>query len=138
MIDYNFENTPEIDLNFDALSTWIKIIVSRETLELGELTYIFCDDETILEVNQKFLNHDYYTDVITFDYTEENIISGDIYISLDTVKSNSELYNTTFLEELYRVIIHGVLHLCGYKDKSEEDEKLMRQKEDEALKMLYI
>lgn len=138
MIDYNFENTVELKLDFDAISAWIEKIVSREILELGELTYIFCDDETILEVNQKFLNHDYYTDVITFDYTEENIISGDIYISLDTVKSNSELYNTTFLEELYRVIIHGVLHLCGYKDKSDKDEKLMRQKEDEALKMLYL
>src|SRR5690554_6112164 len=138
MVDFNFENVDEVAIDFDAISKWIETIVSRETFELGELSYIFCDDATILEINQNFLNHDYYTDVITFDYTEGKLVSGDIYISLDTVTSNAELFKTPFLQELHRVIIHGVFHLCGYKDKSEKDEKLMRKKEDEALKLFNL
>lgn len=138
MVDFNFENVDDLDLDFDIISKWIEQVVSRETFELGELSYIFCDDATILEINQNFLNHDYYTDVITFDYTEGKIVSGDIYISLTTVTSNAELFNTPFLQELHRVIIHGVFHLCGFKDKSEKDEQLMRSKEDEALRLINL
>lgn len=138
MVDFNFENVDELALDFEAISKWIETIVSRETFELGELSYIFCDDVTILEINQNFLNHDYYTDVITFDYTERKLVSGDIYISLDTVTSNAKLFKTPFLQELHRVIIHGIFHLCGYKDKSEKDEKIMRQKEDEALQLINL
>lgn len=138
MIDFNFEEIEEIELDFNAISNWIQTIVSRETKQLGDITYIFCNDAYILDINQRYLEHDYYTDIITFDYCEENIISGDLFISLDTVKSNSELLKTTFLQELHRVIIHGVLHLCGYKDKTPEDEKIMRAKEDEALLLINM
>ncbi|MBN9295289.1 MAG: rRNA maturation RNase YbeY [Flavobacteriia bacterium] len=117
MIDFNFENIDPIELDFDRISDWISQIVSRETKSLGDLTYIFCDDEYILDVNRQYLDHDYYTDIITFDYSEGGVVSGDLFISLDTVRSNSELFSTPFLQELHRVIIHGVLHLCGYKDK---------------------
>lgn len=138
MIDFNFENIDPIELDFDRISDWISQIVSRETKSLGDLTYIFCDDEYILDVNRQYLDHDYYTDIITFDYSEGGIVSGDLFISLDTVRSNSELFSTPFLQELHRVIIHGVLHLCGYKDKSEEDECLMREKENEALRFINM
>ncbi|OJX35569.1 MAG: rRNA maturation RNase YbeY [Flavobacteriia bacterium 40-80] len=138
MIDFNFENIDPIELDFDRISDWISQIVSRETKSLGDLTYIFCDDEYILDVNRQYLDHDYYTDIITFDYSEGGVVSGDLFISLDTVRSNSELFSTPFLQELHRVIIHGVLHLCGYKDKSEEDERLMREKENEALRFINM
>lgn len=138
MIDYNFENTPEVDLNFDVITNWINQIVSRETKSVGELTYIFCDDEYILDVNRQYLDHDYYTDIITFDYSEDNTVSGDMFISIDTVRSNSELFSTLFVQELHRVIIHGVLHLCGYGDKSELEEKIMRDKEQEALLLINM
>ena len=95
--------------------------------------YIFCSDEKILEVNRQYLQHDYYTDIITFDYSEGDRISGDIFISIDTVRSNAEKYGTNFDDELHRVIIHGILHLCGLKDKSEADSKKMRKAEDKAL-----
>lgn len=103
---------------------------------MGELSYLFCDDEKILEVNRHYLRHDFYTDIITFDYSEGEIISGDILISLETVRSNSQKYQTAWQEELRRVIIHGVLHLCGLKDKTREEEKSMRVAEEEALKLL--
>lgn len=136
MIDFNFENIDELELDFTLISNWIELIVSRETKQLGDISYIFCNDDYILDINQRYLQHDYYTDIITFDYCENNIISGDLFISLDTVKSNSELLNTPFLQELHRVIIHGIFHLCGYKDKSAEEEIIMRSKEDEALHLL--
>lgn len=114
---------------------WIKLVAHSYKKNVGEISYIFCSDEKILEINKQYLNHDYYTDIITFDYTENDEISGDIFISLDTVKSNSEKFGTEYMEELHRVIIHGILHLCGFKDKTQEEEKLMREKEDEALKL---
>lgn len=138
MIDFNFENIDPIELDFNRISDWVSQIVSRETKSLGDLTYIFCDDEYILDVNRQYLDHDYYTDIITFDYSEGDVVSGDLFISLDTVRSNSELFSAPFLQELHRVIIHGVLHLCGYKDKSEEDERLMREKENEALRFINM
>lgn len=138
MIDFNFENIDPVDLDFDRISEWVSQIVSRETKSLGEITYIFCDDEYILNVNRQYLEHDYYTDIITFDYSEGDVVSGDLFISFDTVRSNSEVFFTPFLQELHRVIIHGVLHLCGYKDKTEEDERLMREKENEALRFINM
>ncbi|MBP5136823.1 MAG: rRNA maturation RNase YbeY, partial [Paludibacteraceae bacterium] len=103
---------------------------------VGDICYIFCSDEKILEVNRQFLQHDYYTDIITFDYTENGKINGDIFISVDTVKSNAEKFNVTYDNELMRVIIHGVLHLTGQNDKTPETEKVMHQKEDIALEEL--
>ena len=116
-------------------SNWIKSVAAFHNRKIGEISYIFCSDEKILEINKQYLSHDYYTDIITFDYSENNIVSGDLFISLETVKSNAEKYGTDYDEELCRVIIHGVLHLCGFKDKSFKDEKIMREKENEALLM---
>lgn len=116
------------------ISNWIKSVAASYNKKIGDIAYIFCSDEKILEINIRYLNHDYYTDIITFDYSEEETISGDLFISLDTVRSNAEKFGTDYNEELCRVIIHGILHLCGLKDKSAEDEKMMREKEDEALK----
>ena len=99
-------------------------------MKLGELSVIFCSDEFLLDMNKEYLNHDYYTDIITFDYVEGNIISGDLFVSLDRVKENAEMYNSRMLRELYRVVFHGTLHLCGYKDKTDEEQKVMRAKED--------
>ncbi len=115
---------------------WIKEVAHLNGKKIDEISYIFCSDNKILEINKQYLQHDYYTDIITFDYSEGNSISGDIFISLDTVKSNSQEYNTHFIEELHRVIIHGVLHLCGYKDNTPEEEKIMREKENEALNLI--
>ena len=99
---------------------------------------MFCNDEKIIEITRRFLQHDYYTDIITFDYSEGLVISGDIFISLDTVRSNSQMYNVSFEEELYRVIIHGILHLCGMTDDSATEEKEMREAENRALELLNI
>ncbi len=118
------------------LKKWIKQVVESYDFKTGDLSYIFCSDEKILEVNRQFLQHDYYTDIITFDYDEDGVVSGDMYISVDTVKTNSEQFAPSFVRELHRVIIHGVLHLCGLKDKAPEDEKKMRAAEDKALAML--
>ena len=118
------------------ISNWIKSVAASYNKKIGDIVYIFCSDKKILEINIQYLNHDYYTDIITFDYSEGDIISGDLFISLDTVLSNAEKFNTDYTEELCRVIIHGILHLCGFKDKSVKDEKMMREKENEALKQL--
>ena len=115
---------------------WIKEVAHLHQKQVDEIAYIFCSDEKILEINSQYLQHEYYTDIITFDYSEGDSISGDLFISLDTVKSNSEKFNTDYMEELHRVIIHGILHLCGFKDKSPKEEKEMREKENEALNLL--
>ena len=114
---------------------WIKFVVQFYGKRVGDVAYIFCSDQKILEMNKQYLQHDYYTDIITFDYTEGNKISGDIFISIDTVKSNSEQLATGYHEELHRVIIHGILHLCGWNDKIPEDKQQMREKENEALRL---
>ncbi len=129
------------DVKFPVLkrretTNWIKSVVVFYQKKLGDIAFIFCSDEKILEINKQYLQHDYFTDIITFDYSEGKTISGDLFISLDTVKSNSEKFNTTFDEEMHRVIIHGILHLCGFKDKSSKDEKLMRDAENNALDLL--
>ena len=125
---------PEIDE--EKLSRWIRNTASGYNCSVGALSYIFCNDEKILEINRQYLQHDYYTDIITFDYSEQNEISGDIFISLDTVRTNAEKYQNRFLDELHRVIIHGVLHLCGLNDETEAEQTAMRKAENEALNRL--
>ncbi|MBQ2321775.1 MAG: rRNA maturation RNase YbeY [Bacteroidales bacterium] len=119
-----------------VLKQWIKKVVQSYGLKVGNLSYIFCSDDKIIEVNRQFLQHDYYTDIITFDYDEDGVVSGDMYISVDTVMTNSQKFAPSFERELHRVIIHGVLHLCGLKDKQPDEEQKMRQAEDNALQLL--
>lgn len=119
------------------LKKWIKATVAFYNCEVGDLNVILCDDPSILEINKQFLGHNYYTDIITFDYTEDEIINGELYISIDTVKENAVEYGQNFPDELHRVIIHGVLHLCGLDDHEEDDIKEMRQAEDIALDQLH-
>lgn len=120
------------------VSAWIKKVAAAHGKKVGEVAYIFCDDEKILEVNREYLQHDYYTDIITFDYTEDDIISGDLFISLDTVLSNSVQLGVSYEQELYRVIIHGILHLCGINDKGEGEREIMEREENEALALLGL
>lgn len=135
-ITFDSENIDFPDLNKRKTAAWIKKVASTYNNIVGEIAYIFCNDEKILEINREFLKHDFYTDIISFDYSEGEIISGDIFISLDTVRSNSQKYTSDYREELYRVIIHGVLHLCGFNDNSEEESTAMRNAEDQALMLL--
>ena len=137
-ITFQSEGVEHPQIDEQKIANWIESVAKTYNKETGEISYLFCDDNKILEVNQEYLNHDFYTDIITFDYSEENTISGDIIISLQTVESNSQMYKTDFLEELHRVIIHGILHLSGFKDESEEEEKAMRNAENRALKMLSL
>lgn len=135
MISYQTENVKFPDIKRRATSAWIRQVAATYGKKVGDIAYIFCDDEKILEVNRQYLNHDYYTDIITFDYTERNTINGDIFISLDTVRSNSETQNTVYNDELHRVIIHGVLHLCGINDKLPGEREQMEKAENEALRL---
>ena len=132
-ITFQAENVALPNIKKRATSNWIKVITEEYGKKAGDISYIFCDDAKILEINQTYLHHDFYTDIITFDYSEGDRISGDIFISIDTVRSNAEKYGTNFDDELHRVIIHGILHLCGLMDKSEADGKKMREAEDKAL-----
>jgi rRNA maturation RNase YbeY len=118
------------------VTRWIKETIISEDKTLGDITFIFCSDSYLLEVNKQYLNHDYYTDIITFDYVEGNLVSGDIFISCDRVKENAAEFKTGFDNELMRIVIHGVLHLLGYKDKNKKDKLLMTQKEDFYLNVL--
>jgi len=138
MIQYIAEEIELPTLEKRNISRWIKEIAADYGKKVGEIAYIFCSDARILDVNKQYLNHDYYTDIITFDYSESNIVSGDIFISIDTVKSNAEEYGVTFSEELQRIIIHGILHLCGQDDKSPELRLEMTKKENLALAKLKI
>lgn len=115
------------------IKQWIKNTIKEEGSRVGDIAIIFCSDEYLLNINNQYLQHDYYTDIITFDYSEEGVVSGDLMISIDRVKENATIQNTTFEDELHRVIIHGVLHLLGYKDKTAKEEKQMRGKEDAYL-----
>lgn len=118
------------------VSKWIKDVAACYDKKVGEVSYLFCSDEKILEINNQYLQHDYFTDIITFDYTEENIINGDLFISLDTVRSNAEKFGTLYQDELYRVIIHGILHLCGINDKGPGEQEHMTECENKALLLL--
>lgn len=137
MINFNYELSFQLD-NEELYSQWIQDVIISERKELGEINYIFCDDEYLLDINQQYLDHDYYTDVISFDYTENDLISGDVFISIDRVRENAKDYNVEFEEELKRVIIHGVLHYCGYCDKSEAEEQFMRNKEEEKVRLFHV
>lgn len=117
-------------------TAWIKAVVASYKRRLGDIGYMFVDDEKILEVNREYLGHDYYTDVITFDYDEDDVVSGDIVISIDTVRSNAELFGKEYDDELHRVIIHGILHLCGINDKGPGEREIMEAAENKALALL--
>ncbi len=136
MISYNTQNVSLPKIRRRDTSAWIKAVAASYGKRVGDIAYIFCDDEKILEVNRQYLQHDYYTDIITFDYTEDDVISGDIFISLDTVRSNAEELNTSYDNELHRVIIHGILHLCGINDKGPGEREIMEAAENKALAML--
>jgi rRNA maturation RNase YbeY len=135
-ISFNTVDTSYTVKHKKNLRSWIKETISKEKKSLGEISFNFCSDEYLLSVNKEHLNHDYYTDIITFDFCENDIISGDIYISIDRVKENAKTENKTINDELHRVIIHGILHLCGYKDKKPADASVMREKEDFYLSLL--
>ena len=137
MISFNYET--DFELGDETLfSNWIaKIIESENRLE-GEINYIFCDDDYLHKINLQYLNHDTLTDIISFDYSEGNFLQGDIFISIERVQDNATDFNISLLEELKRVMAHGILHYCGYKDKSAEEEKIMRQKEEEKMKMFHV
>jgi rRNA maturation RNase YbeY len=135
MITYNSENVKIPSIRRHDTTAWIRRVAQSYGKKVGEVGYLFCDDEKILEVNREFLQHDYYTDVITFDYSEGDVINGDIVISLDTVRSNAELFGKSYGEELHRVIIHGILHLCGQNDKGPGEREQMEAAENRALEM---
>ncbi|MFB9056794.1 rRNA maturation RNase YbeY [Mariniflexile ostreae] len=135
MIDYNYET--DFELSSEArISTWLTQAILNEGFELGEISYVFCDDEYLHKLNVEFLNHDTLTDVISFDYSVGELIQGDVFISIERVKDNAKTFDVPFEDELHRVIIHGVLHYCGYKDKSKAEADLMRDKENQYLDML--
>lgn len=135
MITYQTDGTRMPNIKKRETTSWIRRVADTYGKKVGDVNYIFCNDERILEVNREYLQHDYYTDIITFDYTEGNIISGDLFISLDTVKSNSEQFCTEYDEELHRTIIHGILHLCGINDKGPGEREIMEAAENRALEM---
>ncbi|MCI6472225.1 MAG: rRNA maturation RNase YbeY [Bacteroidales bacterium] len=135
MITYNTENVKMPAIRRRDVSRWVRQVAASYGRRVGEIGYLFCDDEKILEVNREYLSHDYYTDIITFDYTEGDVINGDLVISLDTVRSNAELFGKAYDDELLRVIIHGILHLCGINDKGPGERELMEAAENKALAM---
>ncbi|MDO4762969.1 MAG: rRNA maturation RNase YbeY [Flavobacteriaceae bacterium] len=135
MINFFFENIEEFSLD-ENLKNWLENIILSEGKKLGDINYIFCDDEYLLKVNQDFLNHDYYTDIITFDYVKGKIISGDIFVSITRVSDNASTLSKDYNSEFRRVLTHGILHLCGYKDKTETEIKEMRSKEDFYLNII--
>lgn len=137
MISFNYETDFELP-NEAEYESWIQRIITSEGKKGGEVSYIFCDDEYLLQINMQYLDHDTLTDIISFDYTMGNEIGGDIFISVERVKENAADFNVPFDEELKRVMAHGVLHYCGYKDKSDADEMLMRQKEEEKIAMFHV
>jgi rRNA maturation RNase YbeY len=136
-ISFNNQSIPFKLKNKAKLKLWIKSVVEKEKHTLGTINYVFCDDAELLEINLKHLNHNTFTDIITFDYTEGVKINSDIFISINRVEENAKKFKVSFEEELHRVIIHGVLHLCGYKDKSKSDTELMRKKENWALNLKF-
>ena len=137
MINFNYETDFNLD-NEEAVSSWLTNVIISENKKEGEINYIFCDDDYLHKINLEYLNHDTLTDIISFDYTLGNELSGDIFISIERVKDNANDFKVSFDEELKRVLVHGVLHYCGYKDKGESDELLMRSKEEDKLKMFHV
>jgi rRNA maturation RNase YbeY len=135
MITYSSENVKFPAIKRRETTAWIKKVAATYGKKIGEVGYLFCDDEHILEVNREYLGHDYYTDIITFDYCEDEVLNGDLVISLDTVRTNAELFNKPYDEELHRVIIHGILHLCGINDKGPGEREIMEAAENRALSL---
>ena len=133
MITYNTDGVKMPSIKKRENTAWVKAVAASYGKRVGEIAYIFVDDEKILEVNRQYLGHDYYTDIITFDYCEGDVMSGDLFISLDTVRTNAEQVGATYEEELHRVIIHGILHLCGINDKGPGEREIMEAAEDKAL-----
>ncbi|TBX71193.1 rRNA maturation RNase YbeY [Flavobacterium silvisoli] len=137
MISFNYET--DFKLADEKLyAEWISKVISSELRNEGDINYIFCDDEYLIEINQQYLNHDTLTDIISFDYSIGNELHGDVFVSVERVRDNAVDFNVDFEEELRRVMIHGILHYCGYKDKTTEDEKVMRAKEEEKMQMFHV
>ena len=137
MISYNYEVDFELG-DEAAFSEWISAIIESESKKEGDINYIFCDDEYLLKLNEEYLNHDTLTDIISFDYSVGNELHGDIFISIERVRENAADFDVAFENELKRVMAHGVLHYCGYKDKTETDSQIMRSKEEEKIKMFHV
>lgn len=137
MINFNYETDFELD-NETALADWLSQVIISENKKEGEINYIFCDDEYLHKINMEYLNHDTLTDIISFDYSVGNELHGDIFVSIERVRDNAQDFEVSFEEELKRVLVHGVLHYCGYKDKSEADELLMRTKEEEKIALFHV
>ncbi|WP_264560011.1 rRNA maturation RNase YbeY [Flavobacterium sp. N2270] len=137
MISFNYETDFELE-NEEAFENWIIDIVDSEASAVGEINYVFCDDEYLHKINVEYLNHDTLTDIISFDYTVGNLIQGDIFISIERVIDNANDFKVSFEEELKRVMAHGILHYCGYKDKTDADAELMRKKEEEKIKLFHV
>ena len=137
MISFNYETTFELT-NEDQFSNWISQVILSENKKEGDVNYVFCNDDYLLNLNEQYLNHDTLTDIISFDYSVGNELHGDIFISIERVQENATIYNVTFQEELKRVLVHGILHNCGYKDKTTQDKQIMRTKEDEKIKMFHV
>ena len=138
MIFHTTENVKAPKLEKRKTNAWIKTVAEKYDKKIGEIAYIFCDDAKILEVNKTYLQHDYFTDIITFDYCEGAVLNGDIFISLDTVRANAQEFGVTFENELHRILIHGILHLCGQEDKTPEARLEMTRKENDALQMITL
>ena len=135
MISINYEIDFKLE-NSEVITDWISRVIDSENCSLGDINYVFCSDEYLHDINLKFLNHDTYTDIISFDYSVGKELHGDIYISIDRVLENAKTFDVSFQEELHRVMIHGILHYCGYKDKSDEEVIIMRSKENSSLDLL--
>lgn len=137
MINFNYETDFELD-NEGAIEQWLQLVIKSEGKKEGEINYIFCDDEYLHKINVEYLQHDTLTDIISFDYCVGSELNGDIFVSIERVKDNAVDFNVDFDHELKRVLVHGILHYCGYKDKSETDKVLMRNKEDEKIAMFHV
>lgn len=137
MIEFHFKSEFVIQNKSDYVD-WINRVIVSEGFSAGQIDYVFCSDDYLLELNKEYLNHDTFTDIITFDYRDGNTISGDIFISTDRVEENAKKYDVAFSNELRRVMSHGVLHLAGFGDKSNEEKRIMREKEEEKIKMFHV
>lgn len=138
MIDFFSENEFELPIKKEQLEQWLEAVIASENKTLGEIGYVFCSDAYLLKINQDYLEHDTYTDIISFDYSYGNTLEGEIYISTERLTENADKYGVPFTKELQRVLVHGILHLCGYKDKTEEEASKMREKEEEKMKLFHV
>ena len=137
MINFNYQTDFKLSQEIQY-AEWLKTVIENHNCDLGDIEFIFCSDDELLKMNQEYLQHNYFTDIITFDYREGDLISGDIFISVDRVKDNAVSYKVSFTDELKRVLVHGVLHILGYGDKTDEEVKVMREKEDLYTKMFHV